>query len=51
MPEEISELKKRWEDTILAETVDRYPERRDRFETTSGIPIERIYTPDDVPVD
>mgnify|MGYP005836343389 FL=1 len=51
MAEEISELKKRWEDTTLAETISRYPERRGKFETASGIPVERLYTPDDVPVD
>ncbi len=51
MPEEISELKKQWENTTLAETISRYPERRDKFETASGIPVERLYTPEDVPVD
>jgi len=48
---EISELKKQWEDTTLAKTISRYPERREKFETTSGIPVERIYTPEDVEVD
>ncbi|RLC69737.1 MAG: methylmalonyl-CoA mutase, partial [Chloroflexi bacterium] len=48
---EISELKKQWEDTTLVKTISRYPERREKFETTSGIPVERIYTPEDVEVD
>jgi methylmalonyl-CoA mutase N-terminal domain/subunit len=26
-------------------------ERKEHFETSSGIPLERVYTPDDVPVD
>jgi methylmalonyl-CoA mutase N-terminal domain/subunit len=28
----------------LSETLNRAPERRERFETTSGIPVERVYT-------
>ncbi|MBC7249046.1 MAG: methylmalonyl-CoA mutase family protein [Anaerolineae bacterium] len=51
MPEEISELKKRWEDTTLAATISRYPERREKFETGSGIPVDRLYTPEDVEID
>src|SRR5690606_4157944 len=43
--------KARW----LRETVDpviaRSPERRERFETTSGIEVERLFDPSDVEVD
>lgn len=47
----ITELKKTWEQTTLQKTLARFPERRQSFETTSGIPVERIYTPDDVRAD
>ncbi|MDY7078171.1 MAG: methylmalonyl-CoA mutase family protein [Chloroflexota bacterium] len=36
---------------MVKPTLDRFPERREQFETLSGIPIERIYTPADVEVD
>jgi methylmalonyl-CoA mutase N-terminal domain/subunit len=36
---------KRWQETILQKTLDRFPERRDKFETTSGIPIPRLGLP------
>ncbi len=41
----IKELKARWERDVLEPTLARFPERRDAFETTSGIPVERVYTP------
>jgi methylmalonyl-CoA mutase N-terminal domain/subunit len=40
--------KERWERETVQPVIDRQPERRDRFETTSGIEIERLYTPEDV---
>jgi methylmalonyl-CoA mutase, N-terminal domain len=39
-----------WQRT-LDKTLERAPERREKFETTSGIPIERCYTPADVASD
>jgi len=36
---------KRWQDTILKKTLDRFPERRDEFQTSSGIPVPRIGLP------
>ena len=42
------ESKKLWEETILKETLDRWPERAQKFMTTSSAPIERLYTPLDV---
>ena len=48
---DIAELKNEWEESTLHKTLDRFPERRQSFETTSGIPIERVYTPDDVRAD
>jgi methylmalonyl-CoA mutase N-terminal domain/subunit len=40
--------KERWERETVQPVIDRQPERRDRFETTSGVEIERLYTPEDV---
>jgi methylmalonyl-CoA mutase N-terminal domain/subunit len=48
---DIAELKKGWEQTTLQETLARFPERRQGFETTSGIPVERVYTSEDVRTD
>jgi methylmalonyl-CoA mutase N-terminal domain/subunit len=48
---DISKLKNEWEQTTLRKTLDRFPERRESFETSSGIPVERVYTPHDVSVD
>jgi methylmalonyl-CoA mutase N-terminal domain/subunit len=38
----------RWERTTLKDTLDRYPERYEEFITTSGEPVERLYTPLDL---
>ena len=42
---------KRCEREILEPVLRRYPERRDRFETCSGIEVERIYTPKEAEID
>jgi len=47
----IKDEKARWERETLEPVLDKYPERRDDFETVSGVPVERLYTPEDVPVD
>jgi methylmalonyl-CoA mutase N-terminal domain/subunit len=39
---------KRWEETTLNKTISRFPERKEKFETTSHIEIKRLYTPLDV---
>ncbi len=36
---------KKWEEGTLAKSLARMPERKDHFETPSGIPIERLYLP------
>jgi methylmalonyl-CoA mutase N-terminal domain/subunit len=36
---------KTWSDKTLAKALQADKERRERFESTSGIPIERIYGP------
>jgi methylmalonyl-CoA mutase N-terminal domain/subunit len=38
----------RWQQATLKKTLDRMPERRDRFITESSVPVERVYTPLDV---
>ncbi|MHA1168093.1 MAG: acyl-CoA mutase large subunit family protein [Candidatus Hodarchaeales archaeon] len=48
---DLSELKRRralWEEGTLAKALNRYPERRKKFITTSGDKIERIYGPTDL---
>ncbi len=44
----ISEAKAEWAATELNQSLARLPERRERFETLSGLPIERFYDPGDV---
>ena len=36
-----------WEETVLSEALARSPERKERFETSSGIQIKRVYTDED----
>jgi len=51
MKDDLNELQKardHWEQTTLRETLDRHPERDVPFITTSGEPVERLYTPLDV---
>ncbi len=38
----------RWRETILANALAKAPERRERFETSSGLEVERLYTASDV---
>lgn len=45
---ELAEELDRWEETTLHKTLARFPERRERFITTSSEPIRRLYTPLDV---
>ena len=47
----ISEHKRQWEQTTLEKSLARFPEQREQFETLSSIPVERLYTPDDVEAD
>ena len=46
--DELKRAKRQWEEKVVDPTLERFPERRDRFETLSGIPLERVYTPADV---
>ena len=40
--------KERWEREIVEPVLHWHPERPDRFETSSGIEVERVYTPKEV---
>ena len=44
-----SRSKQEWREKNLAPTLDRSPERQERFETTSGIELDTVYGPEDVP--
>src|SRR5665648_996774 len=43
--EKIKQSKKEWENNGLKKTLERFPERKDKFVTGSGKEIERLYTP------
>lgn len=45
MIKRLREAVKKWEEGVLAKALARMPERKDHFETPSGIPFERLYLP------
>lgn len=45
---EVAQRQEEWENTTLNELIQRHPERRREFLNESGIPLKRIYTPNDV---
>ncbi|HEX6367569.1 MAG TPA: methylmalonyl-CoA mutase family protein [Longimicrobium sp.] len=40
--------KRAWTERLVAPALGRHPERRERFESTSGVEIDRLYAPEDV---
>jgi methylmalonyl-CoA mutase N-terminal domain/subunit len=46
--ERIREQRQEWDEASLGPVLERWPEREKRFRTMSGVPLERIYTPDDI---
>jgi methylmalonyl-CoA mutase, N-terminal domain len=46
--DELAAARKQWQDTTLRDTLARMPERRKTFVTQSSVPIERLYTPEDI---
>ncbi|MFC1936716.1 methylmalonyl-CoA mutase [Chloroflexota bacterium] len=46
--EEIKKQQDKWEETTLHKNISRFPERREKFITTSSEEIDRLYTPLDV---
>ena len=51
MDESLGDARQNWESTTVRSVLERFPERKERFETPSGIPLERIYAPNDVKSD
>jgi len=45
------ESKQAWEQGPLARTLEKSPEHKPEFTTSSGIPLDRIYVPEEAPVD
>jgi methylmalonyl-CoA mutase N-terminal domain/subunit len=44
---DLNEAKREWEERTLKQILERFPERKERFETTSGIEVDRLYLPVD----
>ncbi|MGB6411307.1 MAG: methylmalonyl-CoA mutase family protein [Candidatus Deferrimicrobiaceae bacterium] len=44
----VKAARERWEREVLSPVTAKAPERRKRFETSSGDPVERLYTPQDL---
>jgi methylmalonyl-CoA mutase N-terminal domain/subunit len=47
--DELRGARSKWDDTTLRQTTERRAERADEFTTISGEPVERLYTPADLP--
>ena len=45
---QLEQRRRAWEERTLRPTLARAPERQDQFVTTSGLPIERLYSPADL---
>ncbi len=45
---DVAKATQEWEDKVVKKTLSRSPERQERFNTTSGIEVKRLYTPADV---
>jgi methylmalonyl-CoA mutase N-terminal domain/subunit len=44
---ETRKRRQKWEKSTVPNWIKRYPERRKNFETVSGVPVRRLYTPED----
>ncbi|MGH2524002.1 MAG: methylmalonyl-CoA mutase family protein, partial [Anaerolineales bacterium] len=44
---DLDAAKKQWEENTLSPSLRKNPERREQFETSSGISLERVYLPQD----
>ena len=44
----IKEESERWENTIVKKSLQKFPERKEQFRTTSGITMKRLHTPADI---
>jgi len=43
-----SKSKQEWQDSILQKTLQKAPERQERFEISSGTEVEPLYAPEDL---
>jgi len=43
---DLDPAKRQWEEKVLSPALKKSPERREQFETSSGIPLDRLYLPD-----
>src|SRR5262245_47665032 len=48
-PNDVAREVERWEKDTLNPTLDKMPERMQEFTTTSSVPVDRLYTPVDLP--
>jgi methylmalonyl-CoA mutase N-terminal domain/subunit len=48
---DVPQARQRWEEDVLGPAMRQSPERRPNFETSSGIPLERVYLPQEPPSD
>ncbi|MBI4636757.1 MAG: methylmalonyl-CoA mutase family protein [Candidatus Rokubacteria bacterium] len=46
--ERIAALRRQWEANELHEFLERQPEARGEYRTGSGLPVQRVYTPEDI---
>src|SRR3989442_10872049 len=46
-PRGVAKAYQEWEDKVVKKGLARSPERKKRFQTTSGIEVKRLYTPAD----
>src|SRR4051812_40133494 len=44
---DVAKAHKEWDEKVVQKALPRSPERKKHFETTSGIEIKRVYTPED----
>ncbi|MHC2994757.1 MAG: methylmalonyl-CoA mutase family protein [Candidatus Atribacteria bacterium] len=44
----VKQLREEWEDNTLKKTLERFPERKEKFVTGSGKEVARLYTPDNL---
>jgi len=47
--DDIRKQKQEWEEKKVSPVLDKFPERKKEFVTPSGIPVDRLYTPADMP--
>lgn len=44
----IKQLNKEWENNVVQKTLERFPERKEKFVTGSGKEVDRLYTPENL---